>query len=556
MRSHWLFRKALLILCACVLCCCSQKQPDKKDAANTPGKQETEKPIPVEIACPHRQRMDAYILTTTTLKADREVEILAKVSGQVMEILKDEADKVKAGEVIAKLDDREARLTVDDARVRLNNAQKLFERSEKMYKQGVISREAYDSSKLQYETAKVDLQQAQITLEYHTILAPIDGVIVTRDVDKGDYVRVGERMFTIVDTDPLIAEVYIPEQSISLVTIGKDAEIRADASPDQTFHAKATRLCPVIDPNSGTRKVRIEIHDKTSTLRPGMFVSVRIITKPNPNALVIPKKALLLDTEADEVFVVEDVAEFEAPTEKLKELDVGDEVVLRAQLEYKVEPDKKENTEGMPTAHKAAAKEHSKAGDKKPPKPASLEAGLLKVASSQQAKGAEAGSEEAATAEPQFHQEQGEFKGKIKAVPEIHQNDQAPGAKPPEKLSVVVVLEKAPDKKPDRATASIEVLKNGEKKLELKDAPVRFVQRSYKRRLKLGFSEGNDVEVVEGLKDTDRVVVMGQDDLRQGSLVQIVNMPLLDNSEKAKEEKSKNDKMKNEKAKGEEAKTP
>jgi hypothetical protein len=126
-----------------------------------------------------------------------------------------------------------------------------------------------------------------------------------RMVELGALVRSNQELFTIADMDPLLVRIFVPERRMYQLKAGQAATIAVEALPNKAFKGKIRMISPEVDPESGTVKVTLEV-PASGLLKPGMFCTVRIITASRPNALVIPKKALVLETDADDVFAVED----------------------------------------------------------------------------------------------------------------------------------------------------------------------------------------------------------------------------------------------------------
>ena len=269
--------------------------------------------IPVEIAIVKRDTISNYLLANTTLEPERSVNVVAKVSGVVVELRAEEGDQVKAGQLLARIDDSELAVNVKQAKARLDNAKSAFERAREMFQKNLTSREAYEQAKLELETAQAQYESAQLQWQYSRIRAPIDGVVTARNIDLGDMVSVNTVVFSLADFNPLLARVHVPEKDITQVHVGQPAKITVESAPGRTFTGRVQMISPVVDPTTGTVKVTIEIRKREGILRPGMFASVYLVTETHPNALVIPKKALVLESERDMVFTFKNGRAHEVP---------------------------------------------------------------------------------------------------------------------------------------------------------------------------------------------------------------------------------------------------
>lgn len=261
--------------------------------------------IPVEAAPVKREDISTLLLTTTTLAPERAVDVVAKTSGLVTSLLVEEGDAVRAGQILAKLDEEELIIAMREAEIRAQNMKRIFERTAEMFEKNLVAKQTYDDAKFNYETAQSQYENAKLRVEYTQIRSPIDGVVTERLIEVGQRVNQNQILFRVGDFDPLLARIFIPEKEMRKVHVGQAAEVLVEAAPDRKFTGVVSRISPIVDPASGTVKVTLEIRDRSGILRPGMFANVNIITDTHENALVIPKKALILESERDEVFVIE-----------------------------------------------------------------------------------------------------------------------------------------------------------------------------------------------------------------------------------------------------------
>ena len=284
--------------------------------------------VPVEAIRVKRSNIEIFLVNNCTLEPEKQVDVEAKTSGIVLNILVEEGDYVKSGTPLAKLDDEEALLALREAKLKKENAERVYKSSLDNFKENIVSKEEFEDKKFQLEIATVELERKQLEYEYTTIEAPIDGVIVERNIEEGYNIENDRMVFKIADFDPILGRIYIPEKDINKVVEGQTARVISEFLPDIKFTGKVKMVSPVVDPESGTVKVTIEMEDLLGgALRPGMFVTVFTIVDQHQNALLIPKKALLLEAEADEVFVVKDFVVMSVDSDGIKGLAMGDSVV-------------------------------------------------------------------------------------------------------------------------------------------------------------------------------------------------------------------------------------
>ncbi|HXD82922.1 MAG TPA: efflux RND transporter periplasmic adaptor subunit, partial [Rudaea sp.] len=155
---------------------------------------------------------------------------------------------------------------------------------------------------------------------YTRIVAPVSGVIAERSVKLGNLIQVNQNMFRIVGMDPLQAVLNVPERQLGILKTGQAVQLEADALPTQKFSGDILRVAPVVDAASGTFRVTCEFHDKTGSLKPGMFGRIEIVYDHRDDALTVPRAALVEEDGETAVFVV-DKAPPPAPPKDAKAAD-------------------------------------------------------------------------------------------------------------------------------------------------------------------------------------------------------------------------------------------
>jgi membrane fusion protein (multidrug efflux system) len=261
--------------------------------------------VPVRVHEVSRRAISQYLQTNGTLEAENEVDIVARTSGPVTQILTEEGSTVRNGQLMARIDEREPKNQAAIARVTRDEAQLAFERTRTSYEQGLVSQESFDSATSNLAAAQAQLESAEIQLAYTEIRAPFGAVVVTRDIKVAQFVTSGTRLFRISDFTPLLCRVEVPEKDLPRVRMGQTAHLEVEAYPGQRFPARVARQRPTVDPTSGTFTVTLEVGAQ-GKLRPGLFASVYLETETHEDVLVIPRDALVLDSLGDTVYVMVD----------------------------------------------------------------------------------------------------------------------------------------------------------------------------------------------------------------------------------------------------------
>ena len=261
--------------------------------------------VPVEVVEILPGEISAFIETNGTLEAEREVDIVARAGGPLVALNTEEGVQVKAGELLAQIDELEARAQVEIARVALQDAEIVYNRAKASLENAVVSQEVYDTALSALESARAQLSGNEIQLGYTRIKAPFDGLIIQRAVKFGETVTVGQQLFRISDFDPLLCVIGVPERDLARLSSGQPAILQVEAFPGEQFQGRVLRISPVVDAATGTIRVTLAVN-RQGRLSPGMFAGVRLVTDVREDALIMPKRALSLESLADSVFVVED----------------------------------------------------------------------------------------------------------------------------------------------------------------------------------------------------------------------------------------------------------
>jgi len=361
---------------------------------------------PTKLAKVERGDLAKSVVATGKIEPITKVEIKSKASGIVKRLYVDAGDKVKAGQLLAELDkdemmaqvrQSEAQLQASDASLRSAEAdlkraevdalgvdipmlKRAFERAQSMYRDGVVSQAALDDAERAYEMAmnkqnvaraqavvakarvsqaaadvqksRAQLAQLKEQLGYTTIVAPIDGIILSRDVEVGDAVSsilvLGSSatlVMTIGDTNEVYVKGKVDESDIGKVYLDQPARIRVESFKDKTFTGKVTKISPmgVEKDNVTTFEVRVSINNPGGELKAMMTANAEVILEEHKGVLMIPESAIVYDREKKASVEVPDPKQKEgkrkipvevgisngAKTELLKGLKEGDQVVLQ-----------------------------------------------------------------------------------------------------------------------------------------------------------------------------------------------------------------------------------
>jgi membrane fusion protein (multidrug efflux system) len=270
--------------------------------------------IPVEVSRPRRAEMAAVYSGTAPLESERKAFINPKVYGEIRAVLVDEGDRVREGQVLARLDGDQLRLELAQAEAQMRRLERDYHRNVELQKKGLVSATAFENLKYELDAARATWDLAKLQLSYTDIRAPIAGTVT----QKTDIVKVGNTvvpaggiiqnadsaLFAIEDLDSLVVRISVPERELPRLSTGQVAELGFDAVPGRRFTGTVSLIRPAVDAATATFQARIRVSDPDGVLKPGMFARVAIVYERKADALQVPRAALLDGDGPPRVFVV------------------------------------------------------------------------------------------------------------------------------------------------------------------------------------------------------------------------------------------------------------
>jgi len=361
---------------------------------------------PSKLAKVEKGDLAKSVVATGKVTPITKVEVKSKASGIVKKLFVEYGDQVKKGQLLAQLDKDEIQAQVDQSRAALQAAdanlassqadyerakvdaegpdvpllKRQYDRSLEMAKDGVVSASALDDADRNYKMAlnKQNVAKAQVTvlkakiaqsqaevardkanlaqleeqLSYTDIVSPIDGIVLSRDVEMGDAVSsilvLGSSatlVMTLGDTSEVYVKGKVDESDIGKVYLGQPARIKVEAFKDKTFYGKVTKISPmgVEKDNVTTFEVRVSINNPGGELKAEMTANAEIILEEHKNVLQIPEGSILYDKDKKASVEIPDPHAKDgkkkiavnigisngAKTEVLSGLKEGDQVVLQ-----------------------------------------------------------------------------------------------------------------------------------------------------------------------------------------------------------------------------------
>src|SRR5690606_25335969 len=209
------------------------------------------------------------------------VDVVPRQAGTVVEVLVEEGDRVRAGQVLARLDDAEWRLQADQAEARATAAREAAARARSLQDLELVSEQEVERLVSEARVAEAELGLARLRVDHARITAPIAGTVTHRYVERGQLVNTSSAAFGIADLDRLEALVGVPEREASRVHVGQVARVVLQEGAGPVAEGRVERIRPVVDATSGTVQVTVTIPAANDgvVLRPGQFVNIDLVTE-------------------------------------------------------------------------------------------------------------------------------------------------------------------------------------------------------------------------------------------------------------------------------------
>jgi len=312
------------------------------------GKSAAGKAIPVAIQPAFQGTIASYYKATATLEAEKEAEVLSRVTGVVVSLAVEEVDIVAQGDALLTIGNDEYRLRVQQAAARTANLRSKYDRLLAMQSEGLSTEEELETARSDLASAEADEGLANLNLSYTTVRAPFAGHVTSRLTNVGQNLSVNTALFVMADFDPLLARVHVPSRQFNKLRQDQLVDLVLDSS-GASLQGRITLISPIIDPTSGTIKITVEVSEYPAGTRPGDFAEVQIVTERRNGVVLLPRSAVITEKGEAVVYVAtkeddQDIAERRLVTVGFSDddniqitdgLDVGESVVIRGQRSLK-----------------------------------------------------------------------------------------------------------------------------------------------------------------------------------------------------------------------------
>src|SRR5688572_7278298 len=293
----------------------------------------------VEVAPVTRGSIARQVTVPGVVEPVRTVGVNSQLSGALTTVNAQEGDLVRAGAILARLDDREVASQLAAATAAHQVAEASYRRAEQLRDRKVITLPEYERERTAFAAAQAQIDQLRTRIGYATVRAPVSGVVTEKQVEAGDVVGNNARLFTIADISELVVRLGVSELDVVELQRGDVAHLTLDAFPNRPLRGRIRRVFPVANPQTRLVPVEVVLDAESARLaRPGFLARVTFDLATSENVLLLPVSAVLGVQGAQAVFLVQDGKAVRRPVtagltsqgriEIISGLEEGEEVVV------------------------------------------------------------------------------------------------------------------------------------------------------------------------------------------------------------------------------------
>jgi membrane fusion protein (multidrug efflux system) len=256
--------------------------------------------LQVEAIVAKPRRFENKFTATANLLAFEEVELRAPVSGTVLGIYFQEAQNVKQGDLLVRLDDRTLNAQIKGLKVQLEASLSDLRRKKELLKVEGVSEEEVEQSQAVVDGIKSSMDELTVSVNLANIRAPFDGRVGMRNFSMGSYLSQGQTITQLVQTQKLKVDFNLASRYLDEVKVGKKIKV---ISSSDTLEAEVYAISPFVNATSRTAQVRAIIQNNNRGFIPGDFAEVQVALNVDNEALVVPTDVIIPDLNAQTLFI-------------------------------------------------------------------------------------------------------------------------------------------------------------------------------------------------------------------------------------------------------------
>lgn len=296
----WLVALAALMLAGC------ERAAHTEAVAAEAQAEAKQVAVPVTVAAVTVRPSARLVNFVGTLYGNEEVTISSQVEGQIKSLSVDLGDQVRAGQVLAQIDDDQLRARLREAEATLAKAEADEARGRQLLGGHVISATEYESMKTHAAVSQAQRDTLTVMIRHAQVESPISGAVARRFVSVGEYVRAGSQLFNLVAENPLKLRGDVPERFAHELQVSQTVQIRVDAFQDTVFTGRLARISPASNPENRSVTIETVVENHDRKLKPGFFANAAVVTRTDDRALMVPQEAIITFAGVTKLFVISD----------------------------------------------------------------------------------------------------------------------------------------------------------------------------------------------------------------------------------------------------------
>lgn len=251
------------------------------------------RPAPVHLVSVTRGDAVEAVYATGSVEPVLQLPVAPRLGGRVMELLVDEGQRVKLGQLLARLETAEADAQLQELAARQRQAQLALARAEALVQQNFVAASEADRARAERDAVRAQIERVRAQRAYALLHAPVAGVVLRRDAEPGQFFAAGQPLLYLGDALKLRVSAEVDEEDIPRVQPGMPVLLRAQALGALVFEGQVDAITPRGDPVARSYRVRIALTQPPASLRMGMTVDANLIAARRADALLLPAGAVL-----------------------------------------------------------------------------------------------------------------------------------------------------------------------------------------------------------------------------------------------------------------------
>lgn len=250
------------------------------------------------------ERWPSSVEAIGTVEAVHGVTVAADLPGLVSRIEFESGKKVRAGEVLVRLDTRQEQAQLSAAQAQRSLTTVNFERMKGLREKGITSQAEYDKAAAEHKQAVAQTGEAQASIGRKTIRAPFTGVLGIRQVNLGQYLKPGDPIVELQSLDPIYVNFSVPQQQLGDLRVGAEVRVTAQGVEDAGSTGTITAINSIVDEATRNVEIQATLGNPEEKLRPGMFVQAQVVLGASSPVIAIPASAINYAPYGNSVFIV------------------------------------------------------------------------------------------------------------------------------------------------------------------------------------------------------------------------------------------------------------